>query len=242
MRIDQDTKSGRRALTLGWLLVRFLRWSIGLTLRKRIVAGEDLLRSLQDETRPVILSFWHDRTFFAADFIRTQLTRHVSMTLMTSHSRDGSLVSKLVEGWGVTVIRGSSSKGGVTALRGMVRAVKKTKTSPIMVPDGPRGPKYQFKGGPATLSQLTGIPVLPLGFAAERCWYLKSWDRLIIPKPFSRAAWVLGDPVVVERGTDEEVEEQRRTLQAALNDATRRAEEAVGSTFPNLDVHPDLAS
>lgn len=232
----------KRGQTAVWLLLRFIRWTLGLTLRERMPAGADVLRSMQTETRPMVLAYWHDRTFMASDFIQERLNRKgVHLTLMASRSRDGGLVARLAEGWNIDVIRGSASNGGATALRAMVKAVKRQKTSPIIVPDGPRGPIYRFKGGAAMVSQLTGEPVLPMGFAAERFWRIKSWDRMIIPKPFSRVFVVFGEPTVLPRKmSPDEMEAHRLALEKAINRVTRQAEEAAGGVFPDPAFHPGV--
>lgn len=238
----EDKRRARKEKAI-WMALRFLRWSIGLTLRERVVAGENLLRRLQSERRPMILVYWHERTFLASDFTQEHLNRKgVHLTAMTSRSRDGGLIARLAAGWGYDIIRGSTSKGGAAALRAMVKAVKQKKTTAIIVPDGPRGPIYDFQKGAVLLSQLTGAPILPVGLAVEKCWRLRSWDRMIIPKPFSRMTIALGEPLSVERTKDEEaLETSRLAAAAALDEATRLAEQALGGAFPDLEIHPELS-
>lgn len=237
-----DEKRRERKEKAVWMILRFVRWIIGLTLRDRIVAGEDLLRKMQSEPTPMILVYWHERTFLASDFTQEHLNRKgVHLTAMTSRSRDGGLIARLAAGWGYDIIRGSNSNGGAVALRAMVKAVKRNKTTAIIVPDGPRGPIYDFKAGALALSQLTQAPILPVGLAVERCWRIKSWDRMIIPKPFGRMAIVLGEPILIERGKqDDELEAARLAVARSLDAATRQAEEALGGVFPDLTVHPQL--
>ena len=96
-----------------------------------------------------------------------------------------------------------------------------------MVPDGPHGPQYVFKMGVAVLAQTSGAPMLPLGFAAKSAWHLGSWDRLIIPKPFTRVAVVVGKPETVDPAlVNDALETERQRLEAVINGATRRAKEA----------------
>ncbi|MEM8932039.1 MAG: hypothetical protein AAGE94_12745, partial [Acidobacteriota bacterium] len=111
---------------------------------------------------------------------------------------------------------------------GVHRAISKGKSSPIMVPDGPHGPQYHFKVGVLVLAQTSGAPILPLGFAVDRCWHLKSWDRLIVPKPFSRAVVVVGRPEPIAADLAGEAQEaERQRLEARLDALTRQAEAAV---------------
>ena len=102
-----------------------------------------------------------------------------------------------------------------------------------MIPDGPRGPRYQFKIGVVILAQLAQAPILPMGMAAKRFLVIPSWDRLILPWSFSRIALVVGEPQEVPRqlGT-EELETERQRLEVLLSELTRQAEEALGVGDP----------
>ena len=235
-RLDKESRIGRLALWLAGHLSRWLLLLLGSTCRLQVVAGADVLRRLQDSPRPVILSFWHDRTFLSAYFLYRQLHRKgFDITLLASHSRDGEMVTRMVKAWGITTVRGSASRGGRAALRGVHRAIVRRGSSPIMIPDGPRGPAYEFKVGVAVLSQLSGAPILPLGFAARRCFYLRSWDRMIVPKPFTRIAVVVGEPQTVAAGlSSEELEAERARLQSVLDEVKERAEEARSAIDPGF--------
>jgi lysophospholipid acyltransferase (LPLAT)-like uncharacterized protein len=142
---------------------------------------------------------------------------------MISASRDGELISTIGRFFGYTAVRGSSSRGGKEATREMVDHLQAGKRCAI-TPDGPRGPRREMKPGAVNIARLTGCPVVPFGFAAERCWRLKSWDRFIIPKPFSRAVFVYGDPILVskEGGEDQKFMEQ---IQKEMDRVTKAAEE-----------------
>lgn len=142
---------------------------------------------------------------------------------MISASRDGELISTIARSMGYTPVRGSSSKGGQEALKGMVRFMKEGKRCAI-TPDGPRGPRREVKKGVVDLARLTGCPVVPFAFEAQHCWRLRSWDRFIIPKPFSRAVFIYGEPIQVPRkgGDDEEFLER---IQGELDRVTKAAED-----------------
>lgn len=233
MKPNPETRLGSLLITLAGHLVRWLLLAIGATLRVRIVDGEAHLRQLQDEPRPVIVSHWHDRTFLSAHFLYRQLHRKgVGLTLLASQSRDGEIVSRMVKTWGIETVRGSASRGGMLAIRSIHRAIVRRGSSPILVPDGPRGPAYEPKAGVVVLAQTSRAPILPLGFAACNPWHLKSWDRLIVPKPFSKIAVVIGEPIEMPGRLDsEELETARLHIADALDDVTRRAEHALGGTF-----------
>ncbi|MEM1179314.1 MAG: lysophospholipid acyltransferase family protein [Acidobacteriota bacterium] len=228
MKLDPNSRLGSAVLSLAGHLVRLLLLGIGATLRLEIIGGQERLRVLQETPEPVILSFWHERTFISAHFLYHQLHRRgFDITLLASLSRDGEMVTRMVRTWGIETVRGSASRGGRKALRAIHRAITRRGSSPIMIPDGPRGPAHAFKVGVAVLAQTTSAPILPLGFAAQKCWRLRSWDRLIVPKPFSRVAVVVGEPQKVDASLNsEELDATRIHLEEVLNDVTARAERA----------------
>ena len=231
MGLDKDSRHGSLLIGIGARLARWLMLAFGCTWRIKIVAGSEHVDSLLAEPRPVLVSFWHNRLFAFSYFVYRRLHRRgIDLTLLASQSRDGELVTRVAKGWGLNVVRGSASRGGVAALRGLHRAVTRGGSSPIMIPDGPRGPLYHFKVGVAVLAQTSRAPILPFGIAANRFFNLKSWDRIIVPWPFSRVAITVGEPQVVERGlSEEELEAERQRLEGLINDLTRQAEEAVGA-------------
>jgi len=152
--------------------------------------------------------------------------RDQDVHVMISASRDGELITTIGRFFGYTAVRGSSSKGGQEATREMVEHLKACKRCAI-TPDGPRGPRREVKMGTVNIARLTGCPVVPFGFAAERCWRLKSWDRFIIPKPFSRAVFVYGEPIrVPAEGGEDEAYLQK--IQKELDRVTEIAENYFG--------------
>lgn len=174
----------------------------------------------------MIFTFWHNRSFVAADFFRKRIFgRGFDVLALASLSRDGELVTRVARGFDVSVVRGSASRGGLGAVRALYRAMKRRGSSPVMIPDGPRGPRYELKVGAVILAQMSRAPILLLGMAARRYFTLKSWDRLIVPWPFSRVAVVVGEEQTVERNlSPEDLEAERLRLQELLNELTRRAE------------------
>ena len=174
-----------------------LIYLLGLTLRIREVGRGDLgPRGKQDEAP--LWALWHETILMSVWYHRRQKVR-----VMISASRDGELISAIARLFGYVPVRGSSSKGGKEAAAEMVDNLKEGKRSAI-TPDGPRGPRRQLKLGVVTIARLSGRPVVPFTFEAEKCWRLKSWDRFIIPKPFSRAVFVYGEPIRIpaEGGED----------------------------------------
>jgi lysophospholipid acyltransferase (LPLAT)-like uncharacterized protein len=218
-------------ISLGALLLRAILVVAGATSRVEIAAGGEHLEAARRSGRPVIFSFWHNRSFLAADFFDKRIFRRgFDVVVLASRSRDVELVARLAVRLGLRVVRGSASRGGREAVRAIYRAVTRHGSSPVMIPDGPRGPLYEFKVGTAILAQLTQAPILPMGLAARRFFTIKSWDRLIVPWPLSRVAVVVGAPQEVARGISAaELEEERRRLQALLVELTREAEARLGA-------------
>ena len=226
IRLDKDSRGGSFLLSCAALLLRWLLGLLGSTWRIELVAGHDTLETLVAEKKPHILSFWHNRIFPAAYFLSRNLVRRgFPITLLTSQSRDGELVTRLVAGWGVQSVRGSSTRGGREALRAIYRSITRDASSPLVVPDGPKGPIYEFKAGALVLAQMSGAPILLMGFAASSCWRIKSWDRLIVPRPFSRVVVKIAAPEYLEKDLNGEAfENERRRLETQLSELTGEAE------------------
>lgn len=225
IKLDKETRSGSLLLSLAAFSGRFLLGLLGATWRLEVEGQETLARAIAGK-KPHILTFWHNRTVMAAYFLsRHALDQGLDITLLASQSRDGELVTRLVAGWGVETVRGSATRGGREALRGIYRAITQKGSSPLVVPDGPKGPLYGFKAGAAVLAQMSGAPLLLFGFAADRSWQLRSWDRLIVPKPFARVKVIVGEPQFLPKDlAGEAFEAERLRLEAALAAVTREAE------------------
>ena len=183
------------------------------------------MADLRESGGPVVFSFWHNRAMFCAYFLYRHLLRHgFPITILVSLSRDGELGARLARSWKAGVVRGSASRGGAAGLRNLYRVVTREGASAITIPDGPRGPLYVAKPGAIVLAQMCGVPIQPMAFAAESFWTIRSWDRLIIPKPFTRIWLNLGEPLEIpSQMTADELEGQRQRLEDTLN---RLVEEA----------------
>ena len=143
---------------------------------------------------------------------------------MTSRSFDGEYIARAIQRLGFGAARGSSTRGGVGALIEMVRFVRAKRAAAFTV-DGPRGPRGVAKNGALILSKKTGQPVVPICFTAEKFWTVKSWDKLRIPRPFSRALVSLGETFPIrERTDDAELEQSRQRLQTALDQLAEEGE------------------
>lgn len=169
----------------------------------------------------VIYTLWHGRLLPL-----TYLHRRQNIATMISRSSDGEYIARVVERWGYTAVRGSSSRGGSGALREMVKLARAGRSLAI-TPDGPRGPRQQLKPGVLTLAQLSGRPMIPMSASATRAWWVDArWDLFLVPKPFATVFVRYGDPVYVPRGADEhtlaKIGDQVQNTLILLTEATDR--------------------
>ncbi len=195
---------------------------IGRTLRSSISWEEPPFPPDATYEKPVIYSFWHRAVFTSA-----WLWRKTGIAVMVSRSFDGEYIARTLERLGFVAVRGSSSRGGATALLGL-RSQLEQGTSVVFTIDGPRGPKYVAKPGPVLLSRASAAPMAALYVALSDAWVLNTWDAMMIPKPFSKALVRISAKLQVpaEAG-DAEMTEFHRQLQAALERVTQFAEEHV---------------
>jgi lysophospholipid acyltransferase (LPLAT)-like uncharacterized protein len=191
-----------------WFLALAVRL-YSATLRVRV---EDYSGLLTDEDRPAtIYLVWHDR-LLCTPALAPQALRDKT-AILVSRSRDGGYVAGLLTHWGYDSVRGSSSKGGLAALRAMKRHLQEGKQI-VITPDGPRGPAFSIQKGTVWLARSTGARVVPLSLNMERPWRLNGWDRTQIPKPFSSGTFIVGNPVVFPE--DASAEEMHRAISDAL--------------------------
>jgi lysophospholipid acyltransferase (LPLAT)-like uncharacterized protein len=175
--------------------------------------------------QPLIYTVWHGQILLLPYLYGRRFRIHA----LTSRSRDGEILSRFVEGFGVHVVRGSSSRGGARALRALARVVRDEDASILIVPDGPRGPRHVAQPGAVMLAKVTGVPMVPVAVGASPRHVLRSWDAFVVPHPFARAAVVFGEPIAVPRDADGDViEAKRRELEAALQEVTAQADRAAG--------------
>ena len=166
------------------------------------------------EKFPIITVTWHNRLmFFPAVFTRA-IRRRTSAII--SASRDGQYVSDIVGLFGITAVRGSSSKRGHRALVEAIRMLRNGYTVSI-TPDGPRGPKYRMSQGPIILASKTGLPIVPITVVASSYWELPSWDRFQIPKPWGKLTGIVGEPQPIPPDLDEAgIEHWRQVIETQL--------------------------
>ena len=174
-----------------------------------------------------LLALWHGRMVCGMpDYSQRKFA------VLVSHSHDGELIARMLARFGYRTIRGSSSKGGARAVREMLDEVKKD-TVLVITPDGPRGPRHSMNPGLAWMARETGFPVLPMGYACDKAWHLKSWDRFTIPKFGARVVTCFGEPLRVEKDAGSaELARATSTIAERLLAAETRA-------FAHLAQEPD---
>lgn len=180
-----------------WALIK-ITWK---TCRIKHIVGEEHLQGCIDRDTPFIPCYWHQQQIFCMQHLlrSAQQDERLKLGYLISPSSDGDVAANMFARQKITIIRGSATRGGAQALREIYLQIRKEKLSPIVTPDGPTGPLYRCKPGVAMLSQLSGAPMLPLAYAASSCWYLTSWDRFMLPKPFSTIVIAIGQPIQVEK-------------------------------------------
>jgi lysophospholipid acyltransferase (LPLAT)-like uncharacterized protein len=204
---QKNTSSGRRMTFARRLLYRLVV-PLGLAIIKgwlrtcrvvRIEGAQHLDEALA-KAPSLVPCYWHQHQLFCARWLLEQRPRGLSIGWLISPSVDGEIGAMMVRRLGATAIRGSSTHTGARALRDYYEVLVKDGVSPIITPDGPRGPRFKFKIGAILLSQMSGRPILPMAYAVSRAWLVK-WDKFVIPVPFSRVAIAIGAPRYVPRAS-----------------------------------------
>jgi len=180
----------------GWLGYGLVN-AIGSSLRYQ-VEGWEYFQEFKKQGKSVIYSFWHNQILYATHFFRFR-----NIIVMSSSHRDGLYTAKVIEKFGYSTARGSSTRGGVRALLEMKRHLERARDVAFTA-DGPRGPRYRVKPGPVWLSQRTGSPIMPFHIQPEKYWEINSWDGFRVPKPFSRALVKISPLFVVPEDADQD--------------------------------------
>lgn len=194
----------------GWLM-----WLISKTLRVSVRDEAGVTKPGGFEG-PVILVMWHNRVFGLPPIWAKACGKHRRCVAMTSASDDGNMVARALGFFGIGAARGSSSRRGAAALVALKRALRDG-LDVCITPDGPKGPIYEVQPGVVKLAQSSGAPLVTLSARFGSSWRLKTWDRFVIPKPFSRIEVSFGAPIRLDKGLDkEQLAAERQKLQAKL--------------------------
>lgn len=221
---DKDAeKTPLKARVFGLLLSLLTRFIFKSS--RKVYVGAEHIQKLMDDQQNFILVSWHNRNILAVFGYLSQAKEGRRFAPLASASKDGTIATICMEHLGVECIRGSSSRGGTQALRAMIKRARAGDDLGI-TPDGPRGPKYELQKGVITTAKMTGLPLLPVAYFAKNKKILNSWDGMIVPRPFTKLQYVYGEPIHIPRkASEEELEEWRVKVEAALMDCVHRSED-----------------
>ena len=166
-----------------------------------------------------IYVFWHEYIL-----LPLAMGGHCNLAMLLSRHRDAEVLSYIAYHMGFEFVRGSTTRGGVAAMRQMLD--KSQHMHLAITPDGPRGPRRQMAPGPIFLASKLGIPLVAIGVGHNRPWRAGSWDRFAIPRPFSRARCILSPELHVPPDLDREgMEHFRLKIERVLNRLCDEAEQ-----------------
>ena len=212
-----------------WLGAQFIR-AVFAAGRWR-VENEDIARGCLAGGKPFILCFWHGRLMMMPKIWTLQRPIH----MLISRHRDGRIISRTVSHFGIRTVAGSSSKGGMAALRAMLKILGAGDCVGV-TPDGPRGPRMRASMGVINAARLAQVPIVPASFSASSRRVLPSWDRFIVALPLGKGVIAWGPPIMVARDADEAaLEMARRALEDGLNNLTR----ALDARFDYAAIEPE---
>lgn len=202
-----------RNILIGWVGFGLIRL-IGFTLRMRVEDESGLIANHQSST-PIIFAFWHNRIFMMPYFYKRFLPSRRAVCLVSA-SQDGEMIARILNRFGLGSVRGSSSRRGKEAYRELAENLKRGWDVAI-TPDGPRGPRYQAHVGVVGLAAFSEYKLIPVSYDAAWKIEIPSWDRFIIPLPFSSCLLKLGKPIdFTGISNDEALETARLTLEKRL--------------------------
>ena len=188
------------------------------------VFGTEIPIALLNEGKPFLVAFWHGRLLMMS--LAWPYSQKFKM--VTSQHPDGELIARTIKILGFESIAGSSSRGGASTVRSILRALKSGESVGV-TPDGPRGPRMRAAKGAVFAAQRAGVPILPLSYAAKQCKILSTWDRFLIPLPFCRGIMKWGEPITIAGDADEtDVARITKDLEQQLNRLTHQLDAELG--------------
>ncbi|MCK4389146.1 MAG: lysophospholipid acyltransferase family protein [Desulfobacterales bacterium] len=175
-------------------------------------------------SRRFIFAFWHSRIV-----VLSYLYRGLGAAILVSKSKDGEIIAQILQRQGQETIRGSTSRDAVRALARLIKTLKEETCPGVVVPDGPRGPRFKVQPGVITLAKKTGYAIVPVSYSANRLKIFASWDRFILPYPFTEGRVIYGTPISVPGDIDPDEEDAYRIrLEAELNHITKTVDRYYG--------------
>ncbi|WP_086246856.1 lysophospholipid acyltransferase family protein [Campylobacter vicugnae] len=170
-------------------LLVFLIKLIYLTCKKEFIGN-------QPKSKPVVALFWHEKLAFMP-FIFDSCWQGREANVMISDHKDGQMISDIIKHFGIGSIRGSSSKGALKVFLSAIKSINNG-VDVVITPDGPRGPRHSISDGSVTIAQKTGVNVVVLSYKASKFWQFNSWDKMILPKPFSKLTYYISSEFSLE--------------------------------------------
>lgn len=189
-----------------YFLLRFMRTELH---------GEEYPRVFWERRQGIVFSLWHEQLL-----LMPAVYRGPGLTALASLSKDGEIISSVLKRFHIGTVRGSSSRHGLAALKEMVK-LSQDGNDLVITPDGPRGPRQVVKAGIAQLARLSGSPVIFMSFACSRGYRFASWDRFLLPYPFSTGIFCYSKPYYLEERED--LEAFRLRLQNGMEENQRKA-------------------
>jgi hypothetical protein len=197
--------------------IRLLRRTMRIEVR-----GAEVLEAARRDPGQYILCFWHARFV-----LMPYCYPGPRIVVLSSNHRDAEALVRILRKFGIEQARGSSTEGGAAGLRQVLRKVAQG-CDVGLTPDGPRGPRRRVQPGVVAVARFTGLPIIPVTFSASPSRRLRTWDRTLLPKLFSKGVFVYGDPIVVSRdATASTQEEKRLALESELDRITDLADDAM---------------
>jgi len=158
--------------------------------------GQEHYERFRRVGQPVMFVFWHGQLLPLVHY-----HRHEGIVVLVSEHEDGEYIARVIERSGFGTVRGSSTRGGSKGLKGMVRAAREGHDLAV-TPDGPRGPRGEFKPGALVAAQMVDLPIVPISVRASSGWRFRSWDGFLVPKPLSKITLEYHEPRRVPRDAD----------------------------------------
>src|SRR3990172_7496428 len=180
--------------------------ALAFTIRIEVL-HEERVRPFWEKDERFILAFWHGRLLMMPFCYHGKRIK-----LLISENKDGDLLARAMKRFGYDSIRGSTTRGGASAMREMIKAARESDIA--ITPDGPKGPRYIVQDGVIALARLAGVPIIPVTFGSSKKKVFGSWDSFNLPYPFSRGAFMWGEPIYVSK--DDNMEDKRKELEVKL--------------------------
>ncbi len=175
-------------VAFGWVIILLL----GKTVKLKCHGLHHLL-NLENHDTPYLISTWHGRFLMPLFHFR-----HKKLVVLVSQHLDGEMIARNIHRLGYRTIRGSSTRGGSEAFQKIVKTMRNG-NSGVIIPDGPTGPRHQLKMGVVYMAMVAGVPIIPMTFSAKSAYVLNSWDRFLVPKPFSSVLIKIGSPIEIPK-------------------------------------------